>query len=99
MTEATSNSLEKVVKRLKRESSLGLRFPTLDMETVDICVYSDASFASNRDYKWQIGFFAVRADDTQRCNIIHWSSTKCGQVTPLVLGAELHAFSDALDFG
>ena len=62
-------------------------------------VFTDASFANNRDLFSQIGYILVLADRTGRANIIHWSSTKCKRVTRSVLASELYGMAHGFDIG
>ena len=62
-------------------------------------VFTDASFANNRDLFSQIGYILVLADRTGRANIIHWSSTKCKRVTRSVLASELYGIAYGFNMG
>ena len=60
-------------------------------------VFTDASFANNRDLSSQIGFVIVLTDRNQDANILHWSSIKCKRVTRSVLASELYALAHGFD--
>ena len=77
----------------------GLRFVRLDISTLTLMVFTDASFANNQDLSSQIGYVIVLADATNKANIIHWSSTKCKRVTRSVLASELYAMAQGFDVG
>jgi hypothetical protein len=62
-------------------------------------VFTDASFANNRDLSSQIGFVIVLTDRNQDANILHWSSIKCKRVTRSVLASELYALAHGFDIG
>jgi len=62
-------------------------------------VFTNASFANNKDLSSQIGYVLVLADATRRANIIHWSSTKCKRVTRSVLASELYGMAHGFDIG
>lgn len=65
----------------------GLTFVDLDMETAKLIAFVDASFANNKDYSSQTGYVIALADAKSNANIIHWSSTKCTQITRSVLAS------------
>jgi hypothetical protein len=63
-------SLNVTVRYLKKTRSVGLQFPTLDMETLNLVVYSDASFRNLKDGSSQLGHVVALSDDTGRAAII-----------------------------
>jgi hypothetical protein len=77
----------------------GLRFVPLDQDSLQLIVFTDASFAGNKDLSSQIGFVIVLADTNNRANILHWSSIKCKRITRSVLAAELYAMAHSFDKG
>jgi hypothetical protein len=76
----------------------GLRFVRLDIQSLKLIVYTDASFANNQDLSSQIGFVIVLSDGIN-ANILHWSSIKCKRVTRSVLASELYAMAHRFDTG
>jgi hypothetical protein len=64
-----------------------------------LIVFTDASFANNRDLSSQIGYVLVLVDGTRRANIIYWSSTKCKRVTRSVLASELYGMAHGFNMG
>jgi len=56
-------------------------------------VFTDASFANNRDLLSQIGFIIVLTDYNQDANILYWSSIKYKQVTRSILAFKLYALA------
>ena len=77
----------------------GLRFVPLDLETLKLVVFADASFANNPDGSSQIGFIIVLADGNNNANIVHFSSLKCKRVTRSILASELISLAHAFDHG
>ena len=77
----------------------GLKYVQLDQNSLQLVVFTDASFANNRDLSSQIGFVICIADSTGKANIIHWSSIKCKRVTRSVLAAELYGMAHGFDTG
>jgi hypothetical protein len=71
----------------------------LAKESLRLIVFTDASFANNRDLSSQIGYVLVLADGTGRANIIYWSSTKCKRVTRSVLASELYGMAHGFNMG
>lgn len=60
-------------------------------------VFSDASFANNKDLSSQIGIVMVLVDRYSNANTIHWSSNKCKRVTRSVLASELYGMAHGFD--
>lgn len=78
-------------------SGRGLRFVQLDITSLKVIVFTDASFANNQNLSSQIGYVIVLADDSNKANIIYWSSIKCKRVTRSVLASELYAMVHGFD--
>jgi hypothetical protein len=76
----------------------GLTFVKLNINSLRLIVFTDSSFANNKDYSSQIGFVIVLADE-KKGNILHWSSIKCKRVTRSVLASELYAMAHGFDTG
>jgi hypothetical protein len=76
-----------------------IRFVQLDIQTVHISVFVNASFASNRDGSSQIGYIVCLRDALGKCNVIHSSSTKSKRVARSTLTAEIFALLDGFDCG
>ncbi|KAE8549025.1 hypothetical protein EYB25_007540 [Talaromyces marneffei] len=78
-------------------TSRGLRFVPLDVKTLRLITFADASFANNKDLTSQIGFVIVLADAADNANIVHWSSIKCKRVTRSVLASEMYGMTHGFD--
>lgn len=72
-----------------KHADCGIRFVQLDPTSLKLVVFTDASFANNLNLTSQIGYVICLADQFNKANIIHWSSTKCKRVTRSVLASEL----------
>lgn len=88
----------RTLKDLKATSDTGLRMKKLDKSSLHIKVFSDSSFANNRDLSSQLGYIILLCDKFKNCNILHFSSHKSRRVVRSVLGAETYAFADAFDY-
>jgi hypothetical protein len=77
----------------------GLKFVKLDTSTLQLLVFTDASFANNKDLSSQMGYVIVLTDATKKANVIHWSSVKCKRVTRSVLASELYGIAHGFDIG
>jgi hypothetical protein len=75
----------------------GITFVPLDKESLKLVVFTDASFANNKDFTSQIGYIITLADKDNNANIIHWSSTKCKRVTRSILASELYGMASGFD--
>lgn len=56
-------SLEAVVRRCNATANVGLKYVPLDMKTLRLVLFTDASFANTKNLKSQIGFVFVLTDD------------------------------------
>ena len=77
----------------------GLKFVKLNINTLQLLAFTDASFANNKDLSSQIGYVLVLSDASNKANIIHWSSIKCKRVTRSVLASELYGMTHGFDIG
>ncbi|KAI0990864.1 hypothetical protein K3495_g17323, partial [Podosphaera aphanis] len=99
-TNPQEEDVEALNKRLKWQivnKQRGLTFIKLDIKTLRLYAFTDASFANNQDYSSQIGFVLVLADAANKANVIHWSSIKCKRVTRSFLASELYAMAHGFD--
>ena len=69
-------------------------------------VFTDGSFANNRDLSLQLGYVILLVRETSdhdsfeiQGNMIHWSSTKYKRVTRSVLASEIYGMVNGFDLG
>jgi hypothetical protein len=67
--------------------------------TLQLLVFTNASFANNKDLSLQIGYVIILTNTTKKANIIHWSLVKCKRVTWSVLASELYSMAHGFDIG
>jgi hypothetical protein len=83
----------------------GLKFIPLNLSRTKLFIFTDGSFANNKDLSSQLGFVIVLAEEYctstsefQICgNIIYWNSVKCKRVTRSVLASELYGLVGGFD--
>src|SRR5437588_11150560 len=75
----------------------GLTFVLLNILSLNLAIFTDTSFANNKDLSLQIRFVIVLMDQNQTTNIIHWSLIKCKRVTRSILASELYALAHGFD--
>jgi hypothetical protein len=85
--------LDAVVKHLRKTASFTLKDPKLDINSLTLKVYTDASYANNFYGSSQLGYIIFLADPSGKCQPIVWSSHKSRCVTRSVLGSETMAFA------
>ncbi len=73
-------------------------FPKLDIDTLQVRGYADASFANNADNTSQLGMVIVLADGKGNACLIHYAYWKSRRVTRSVLSAEVYALSACFDY-
>jgi len=69
-TKDDTKSLNKRLSWQIKNSNRGLKFVKLDVDALRLLVFTDASFANNKDLLSQIGYVLVLADTT-KANIVH----------------------------
>ena len=99
LTEKDVKTLNKRIQWQLENAVRGLRFVRLNKESLQLLVFTDASFINNKDLSSQIKYVLVMADVSGRANILHWSSVKCKRVTRSVLASELYAMAHGFDIG
>ena len=77
----------------------GLTFVLLDVKSLSLVIFTDASFANNKDLSLQIGYVIVLTDRNYSVNIIYWLSIKYKRVTRSVLASELYGLAYRFDIG
>lgn len=95
--EEDAKTLNKRIQWQIDHSHRGLRFIKLDIKSLKLTIFTDASFANSFNLSSQISHVIVLADATNKANIIHWSSIKCKRVTRSVLASELYAMTHGFD--
>jgi hypothetical protein len=89
--------LNAVVKHLRKTVSFTLKHSKLDINSLTLKVYTDASHANNFDGSSLLGYILFLADASEKCQPIVWSFHKSRRVTRSVLGSEMIAFADGFD--
>lgn len=73
-------NLNRVVFKAKRHSDCGILQHKISLDSLQLIVYCDAAFSSNKDHTSQLGYIIMLTDDSHKCNIIHYSSAKSRRV-------------------
>lgn len=90
--------LNKVFKIFQKDPKRCLLFQKLDLRTIHLRVYVDASFANNDAQTSQLGYTALIADELGKCGVIHYSSHNSRRFVRSVLGEEVYVFAGAFDY-
>lgn len=85
------------VKRVKKESLLGLRYVPLDRASVHLRVYTDASLATNDDLSSQLEILILLYDSDDHAHIIDYRSHKSRRVVRSIMVGEVAAFMEGFD--
>src|SRR5437667_2230743 len=75
----------------------GLTFVPLNIYSLNLIIFTDTSFANNKDLSSKIRFVIVRTDQNQTTNIIHCSLIKFKRVTRSVLASKLYTLAHGFD--
>jgi hypothetical protein len=93
--ETTIRAMNNVLAHLKDTVDLALSFPALDVESLHIVAYADASFANRRDKSSQLGYVLCLRYKTGKMCILGYQSCKSLVVARSAMAAETHAFTAA----
>ena len=66
-----TKSLNKRLSWQIKNANRGLKFVKLNINTLQLLVFTDASFTNNKDLSLQIGYILILADATKKANIVH----------------------------
>ena len=66
-----TKSLNKQLSWQIENINRGLKFVKLDVNTLQLLVFTDAFFANNKDLFLQISYIFVLADATKKANIVY----------------------------
>lgn len=89
----------RAVECCKSDTQKELLFVPLDLTTIHVAVFIDASFATNKKLTSQLGFLICLTDDIGTANITHYTETTCQRFAKTILPSELYAFLFGFDQG
>ncbi|KAM4054410.1 polyprotein [Hirsutella rhossiliensis] len=92
-TEEDCTTLNKRLQWQKDHQQRGLTYIPIDLANAKLIIFTDGSFANNKDLSSQLGFVIALG------NVLHWSSTKCKRVTRSVLASEIYGMVNGFDIG
>lgn len=75
-----------------------MKFVPVSLQPVRVAVFSDASFASNRDHYSQAGFVVVLIDQDGNANVSHYFSFLSRRIAKSALAAKPLAVVHAFDY-
>lgn len=90
-------ALNVLFSRAKKGRDLVLTYPQLDVTTLRVRVYADASYATNTDGSSQVGCIVLLFDIPGLAHVLSFTSRKCRRVVRSIMAGEVYAFSAAFD--
>ncbi len=75
------------------------QIPKLDLRTIKVRVFTDASFNNLKDGNSQEGYTVFCSDASNKCVPVLWSSNKVKRVVRSTLAAETLSFADGAESG
>jgi len=90
-------ALNKTIRRVRATMDFALKYRPLDMQSLHMRVYSDASFASNDDHSSQLGYIILLSDKDGTSHVLAYCSKKSKRVVRSIMAGEVFAFSAAFD--
>lgn len=92
-----ARALNNLIDRCNNLKTNGLFFKAIDLDSLSVAVFIDASFANNSDLTSQLGFLTVMMDNKANVNVLHYGSVKSKRITRSALAAELYAMVFGFD--
>jgi len=89
--------VNRIIRYLQATPDVSLRYHKLDVDSLRMLVYVDASYNNTTNNRSQLGYIILLADKTDRCSILHYASLKCKRVTRSSMAGETLAFSHGFD--
>jgi len=89
--------LNSAIKRMKKTQDMVLSYAPLDLDSLHLRVYTDASFGCNTDYTSQLGYVILLCDSQDRCHVLDFASKKCKRVVLSILGGDVYAFTEGFN--
>lgn len=89
--------LNNAIRTVKTSADRGLIFSPVDVKSLYLKVYIDASFAGNKDCSSQIGFLILLCDTNNVCQVLDFSSRNSHRVVRSIMGGEVIAFGMGYD--
>ena len=89
-------NINKIITKVKA-TECSIRFPKLNLDSLKIISYSDASFNNLQNAGSQGGHIVFLADDKNKCAPIEWKSNRIKRVVRSALAAESLACADCVD--
>ena len=71
LVKSDAKNLNKHLSWQIKNTSRGLKFVKLDAKTLQLLVFTDASFTNNKDLSLQIGYIFILTDASNKVNIIY----------------------------
>ena len=98
---ATLDDIKRINKTIKfiQNTPESLTIPKLDLNSIKLKVFTDASFNNLHNGNSQGGHIVFCIDAMSRCTAISWSSNKVKRVVRSTLAAETLSFSDGAESG
>ena len=87
------------ILRQAKNNKLQIKFPKLDIPSMKLAVYHDASYANLHDGGSQGGYIIFLYDDQFNCCPISWSSKRIKRVVRSTLAAETLSAVESLECG
>ena len=91
-----NHALNSILRHLQTTADRQLKYPELDMESLRILIYVDASHNNPENNRSQLGFLILLADKTDLCSL-HYTSYKSRRVSRSSMSGETLAFMDGCD--
>ena len=89
-------AVNKIISKVKN-TECHIRFPKLDLNSIKLVSYSDASFNNLQKAGSQGGHIVFLTDDKSNCCPIEWKSNRIKRVVRSALAAESLACADCVD--
>ena len=92
-----NQALNSILRHLQATADRELKYPKLDIDSLRILVYVDASHNNRENNRSQLGLLILLADKTDRFSFLQYTSYKSRRVTRPGMAGEKLAFVDGFD--
>lgn len=96
-SENQMKGLNDIAKHCHTTNEVRIRYVPLELSSVSLIIFTDASFANAADFKSQLGYVLLMVDGTGKAHILHYGSSRRRRFTRSVMAAEIHALFYGFD--
>lgn len=82
-----TKTIDGLIKNIRTYPEAGLRYVKLDRESLNLVVYSNGSYTTDKDVTSQVRYLIFISDKQYRANLFDYASNKYTRVVSFALGS------------